>query len=379
MNMHRNKSRFFRFIARFLVAAGLATFADAMPLFAAIDDEAKLVSENGDVRVVEACGRGLSEKSAIKDAVRNAVVFVVGQLVDAQTITQNEDAIEDRIVSVSNGFAESVQPIEGPENRGGTVLVRVRANVKSGQMKTDIAKFSEMSMDFNPSAAKAALEAKIENVEDVGKFLVNAWDTYVKLFKLEQVGEPTPVMDEPKLKFKLKFSLDSRAFRNVFRKSLRKAFKAMKITPTDRYSGSSYLCLDIPGAQHLEYYLLGSFFPKENMEENRKLWRKYVLDVIKKHQYSYVIECLDEDGEIIASTKKKISYDGNEPYVYFDHAGKVCEVGHEYSWRISFYPKRDNKFFTSVEFDEEVTFPTAEDIKDVKTIKIYVKKEIMEN
>ena len=363
------------------LSAMLLLGAAAMPLSAAVDDEAKVVSEDGDTKVVEICGRGLTEKSAIKDATRNAVVFVVGQIVDAQTITQNEDAIEDKIVSVSNGFVDAVQPIEGPESRGGTVLVRVRATVKSGQMKTDIVKLSEMSMDFNPSAAKAALEAKIENVEDVGKFLVNAWDTYVKLFKLEQVGEPTPVMDEPKLKFKLKFSLDSRVFRKVFLKSLRKAFKAMKITPrsTDRsYDGGSDLCLDIPGAQHPEYYSLDSFFPKENKEESNKLWRKYVRDVIRKQQYSYVIECLDEDGEIIASTKREISRDCDDPYVYFKYDRRVCVVsdGSFNSRIISFYPVHDDKFFTSVEFDEEVTFPTAEDIKDVKTIKIYVKKEI---
>lgn len=344
--------------------------AAAMPLPAAVDDEAKIVSDTADTKVVEICGRGLTEKSAVKDAARNAVVFVVGQLVDAQTITQNEDSIEDNIVSVSNGFVDNVQPIEGPITQNGTVLVRVRATVKSGQMKTDIAKFSEQKMDFNPSAAKAALAAKVENVQDMGKFLVNTWDTYIKLFKLEQVGDPKPAVDDkPELKFKLKFSLSSRDFRNIFLKTLRKSFKTMRIAPSKNQPNYHYLCLDIPGAQSEEYYSLQSFFP--NDDDGKKLWKKYVSDVLENTQYSYVIECLGEDGEIIAS-KERSMHSGS--YVRLEYK-EVCDG----STRLVFYPKLDNsKFFTSYEFDETVTFQTKEDIEDVKQIKVYVKKVLPE-
>ena len=345
--------------------------AAAMPLSAAVDDEAKIVSDTADTKVVEICGRGLTEKSAVKDAARNAVVFVVGQLVDAQTITQNEDSIEDNIVSVSNGFVDNVQPIEGPINQNGTVLVRVRATVKSGQMKTDIAKFSEQKMDFNPSAAKAALAAKVENVQDMGKFLVNTWDTYIKLFKLEQVGDPKPAVDDkPELKFKLKFSLSSRDFRNIFLKTLRKSFKTMRIAPEKNYKGRYWLELNIPGAQNKEYYSLQSFFPDDN--DGRKLWGKYVEDVLKNTQYSYVIECLDEDGEIIASKEKRLG--GDEYFAIDDNT-----VGRQDYEGLKFWPSvSSSKFFTSSEFDETVTFQTKEDIEDVKQIKVYVKKVLPE-
>lgn len=348
--------------------------AAAMPLSAAVDDEAKIVSDTADTKVVEICGRGLTEKSAVKDAARNAVVFVVGQLVDAQTITQNEDSIEDNIVSVSNGFVDNVQPIEGPINQNGTVLVRVRATVKSGQMKTDIAKFSEQKMDFNPSAAKAALAAKVENVQDMGKFLVNTWDTYIKLFKLEQVGDPKPAVDDkPELKFKLKFSLSSRDFRNIFLKTLRKSFKTMRIAPEKNYKGRYWLELNIPGAQNKEYYSLQSFFPDDN--DGRKLWGKYVEDVLKNTQYSYVIECLDEDGEIIASKEESMYANSNDML----RIPGLTGYGNKIDWaELKFSPSDGYEFFTSKEFDETVTFQTKEDIEDVKQIKVYVKKVLPE-
>ncbi|MGN0883927.1 MAG: hypothetical protein ACI4P6_01825 [Candidatus Spyradosoma sp.] len=348
-------------IFRKCLSAMLLLGAAAMPLSAAVDDEAKVVSEDGDTKVVEICGRGLTEKSAIKDATRNAVVFVVGQIVDAQTITQNEDAIEDKIVSVSNGFVDAVQPIEGPESRGGTVLVRVRATVKSGQMKTDIVKLSEMSMDFNPSAAKAALESRVDNVAGMGNFLLQIWDTYIKLFKIEELKHEISMTDETKMIFKLKCSLNSRDFRNVLLKSLRKNFKAMKIKPVEYADCRNKLCIWIPGSKR-EEYSLDKFFSGNTNE----LWAKYVNK--KRPQYNLVIECLSEDGEVIASNRTDFIYS-----VGYDYIGGSRDSD------IFINPKINGKFFTSRELEDlEVQFPTKEDIEDVKTIKIYVEKVLPE-
>lgn len=344
------------------LSAMLLLGAAAMPLSAAVDDEAKVVSEDGDTKVVEICGRGLTEKSAIKDATRNAVVFVVGQIVDAQTITQNEDAIEDKIVSVSNGFVDAVQPIEGPENRGGTVLVRVRATVKSGQMKTDIVKLSEMSMDFNPSAAKAALESKVNNVEEMGNFLLQVWDTYIKLLKIEELSHEISMTDETTMIFKLKCSLNSRDFRNVLLKSVRKNFRAMKIKPTQNYSDIR-LSFYIPGAKG-EVYDLRKFFPKS------ELWYKYFYK--KMPQYNLVIECLDEDGEVIASFREDILYNGDLGYSILKGCRRlgVCSSG-----ILLIEPEMSSDLELK---DLEVKFPTKEDIEDVKTIKIYIEKVLPE-
>lgn len=362
-------------IFRKCLSAMLLLGAAAMPLSAAVDDEAKVVSEDGDTKVVEICGRGLTEKSAIKDATRNAVVFVVGQIVDAQTITQNEDAIEDKIVSVSNGFVDAVQPIEGPESRGGTVLVRVRATVKSGQMKTDIVKLSEMSMDFNPSAAKAALESKVNNVEEMGNFLLQIWDTYIKLFKIEELEHKISMTDETEMIFKLKCSLNSRDFRNVLLKPVRKNFRAMKIKAVEGTSDyHRRFVIRIPGAK-AECYVLNKFFPSS------ELWEKYVYE--KLPQYNLVIECLGEDGEVIASCRKEFTVPGHNNGVgafLLERYGQDNNLGRvDWGLCMTISPERDGKFFTSCNVEDQVVqFPTKEDIEDVKTIKIYIEKVLPE-
>lgn len=345
------------------LSAMLLLGAAAMPLSAAVDDEAKVVSEDGDTKVVEICGRGLTEKSAIKDATRNAVVFVVGQIVDAQTITQNEDAIEDKIISVSNGFVDAVQPIEGPESRGGTVLVRVRATVKSGQMKADIVKLSEMSMDFNPSAAKAALESKVDNVEGMGNFLLQIWDTYIKLFKIEKLSHEISMTDETTMIFKLKCSLNSRDFRKVLLNSVRKNFRTMKIKPVKNLYNCSMLSFSIPGANDEEYYL-GKFFPDY---PQFYIWKKYVGE--KLPEYNLVIECLDEDGEVIASLRENFVSGGR----LGDNILKEGSLGGCSSGVLRIAPRMSSDLR-----DLEVKFPTKEDIEDVKTIKIYIEKVLPE-
>lgn len=349
-------------IFRKCLSAMLLLGAAAMPLSAAVDDEAKVVSEDGDTKVVEICGRGLTEKSAIKDATRNAVVFVVGQIVDAQTITQNEDAIEDKIVSVSNGFVDAVQPIEGPENRGGTVLVRVRATVKSGQMKTDIVKLSEMSMDFNPSAAKAALESKVDNVEGMGNFLLQIWDTYIKLLKIEELSHEISMTDETTMIFKLKCSLSSRDFRNVLLKSVRKNFRAMKIKPVKHWPWPECrLQFKIPGAD-TETYDLGKFFPDYH------IMGKYVKE--KLPEYNLVIECLDEDGEVIASFREDFVDNG-------DLGSGFLKSGNSLGCCLNNTLLIEPRMSSDLK-DLEVQFPTKEDIEDVKTIKIYIEKVLPE-
>ena len=343
------------------LSAMLLLGAAAMPLSAAVDDEAKVVSETDDTKVVEICGLGLTEKSAIKDATRNAVSFVVAQLADAKTIAQHEDKIEDQIVSSFNGFTDAVQTIEGPESRDGSVCVRVRATVKSGLVKADIERFGKESMDFNPSAAKAALEAKISSDEDARNFVLNAWDTYVKLFKFDLIKYEAKLGEEPMMKVTVKMSLNSKDFRNVLLKSVRKTMQTLKISSDSSGSGDRFeIYLPALRDYSLECYRLDEKFPE---------WKK---DAYKKlPTYYLVVECIGDDGDLVAWTREPFANDDIPEYPFSNKMSTPLGSFYSISPRDG-----DGNFFTSKTFDTWVRLLSEDDFKEVRSVRVSVEKAL---
>ena len=66
------------------------------------DKKKKDVGNN--TKEVIAEGVGDSHDNAIKDAFRNAVRQVVGVYVDSETLVKNDKLVDDKILTLSNGF-----------------------------------------------------------------------------------------------------------------------------------------------------------------------------------------------------------------------------------------------------------------------------------
>lgn len=67
----------------------------------------------GNTKVVEVSGAGADVESAKNDACREAVRQVVGSYVASKTRTENDDLIEDKVISLSAGFVEKVEALKG--------------------------------------------------------------------------------------------------------------------------------------------------------------------------------------------------------------------------------------------------------------------------
>jgi hypothetical protein len=86
---------------------------------------------SGAIEVVIAEGVGVDVESAREDAYRNAVRQAVGAYVDSETIVANDQLITDKVITLSPGFVERVEPISGGEAREGSLIrIRVRAHVR---------------------------------------------------------------------------------------------------------------------------------------------------------------------------------------------------------------------------------------------------------
>lgn len=91
-------------------------------------------AEDGTETVVVS-GIGTNEESALRQAHRNAVRMVVGNLILAETMVENEALIHDRIISHSDGFIKSSRPVGSARNIGdGLIEVTVSATVSKRKL-----------------------------------------------------------------------------------------------------------------------------------------------------------------------------------------------------------------------------------------------------
>ncbi len=108
--------RFFVALAFVLGTASASLAAESQP-----SDLAKVIAE----------GMGTTADEALKDAFRNAVRQVVGAVVDADTSIQNDEVIEDKVLTYSGGFVKTYQEVAGSKKlQSGLHRVKITAQVE---------------------------------------------------------------------------------------------------------------------------------------------------------------------------------------------------------------------------------------------------------
>lgn len=85
--------------------------------------------DGGGSKQVIAEGSGLNKEDAVKDACRSAIRQVVGEVVDADTIVQNNRLIKDEVLIYSDGLVDRHE-ITDEQMEGGIVRVTIQATVK---------------------------------------------------------------------------------------------------------------------------------------------------------------------------------------------------------------------------------------------------------
>jgi len=86
-------------------------------------------SADSQTRAVEVSGAGVDVDSAKKDACREAVRQVVGAYVNSETRTENDELIEDKVISLSSGLVEKMETLKESKDDG-LVRVRISATVR---------------------------------------------------------------------------------------------------------------------------------------------------------------------------------------------------------------------------------------------------------
>ena len=141
-----------------VVAVTLSSFAISWSSFA----------KSGDYLVdVVATGYGTTVREATKAALRSAVEQVVGTMVDATTLVENDKLIEDEILTYSAGMIATSKAIGEPKKSpDGIYTVKVKASVKKNLLQEKLRATSAVNVALDGADLFARMTAAKDNLAD---------------------------------------------------------------------------------------------------------------------------------------------------------------------------------------------------------------------
>ena len=183
------------------------------------------VAADGDSFVeVFATGVGATRDDAMKAAYNAAVEQVVGTIVDATTLVEN-DEINDRILSYSAGYVEAAKILGTPERmENGLVRVRIRARVRKTALEQKV-------RELKPSVAEVSGEdiyARLVSSSDqqkhgsdmIADLFANIREKIVKVETVAGLNGKDPIDIDPATKelfVNVRVSIDKDAYRRFLK------------------------------------------------------------------------------------------------------------------------------------------------------------------
>jgi hypothetical protein len=130
-----------------------------------------------ETQLVTATGYGMNVEEAKKAAVRAAVESVVGTLVDAETLVENDELVQDKILSYSAGMVEDVKIIGAPEKTpAGLVIVRAQVKVRKTELAERIKAAIKTSVKIDGESLYQQVAFNQRNFSDADGILQNLFD-----------------------------------------------------------------------------------------------------------------------------------------------------------------------------------------------------------
>lgn len=164
-------------------------------------------------------GVGASADEALKDAFRNAVRQTVGALVDAETLIKNDEVIDDKVLTYSDGFIKTYEEVAGSKKiQGGLHRIKVKAQV---ERRSVIAKLKESKVSLKEVDGQG-LFAEVVTGEEARQtsteIVKNALAELPKLWVAEPIGKPDFDKDTSEVVVKVGIRVDSVKYKVFFDK-----------------------------------------------------------------------------------------------------------------------------------------------------------------
>ena len=154
-------------------------------------------------------GAGASPGEALKDAFRNAVRQVVGTVVDAETLVSNDEIVDDKVLTYSDGFIKTYDKVPGSEKQaGGIHRVKIKAKVerRSVVAKLKAANVAVKEVDGKGLFAEAVTKLDAEQVSS--ELLAKALKGFpANVIKATVLGKPR-LLDKDVSRATVEFDVD---------------------------------------------------------------------------------------------------------------------------------------------------------------------------
>lgn len=228
-----------------------------LPLAAFAADAAQLVD-------VVATGHGSTVREATKAALRAAVEQVVGTMVDATTLVENDELIEDEILQYSAGMVESSKTIGEPKkSEDGFYTVKVKATVRKGKLEEKLRTASAVNVALDGADLFARMTAAQDNLADAEAMIQDVLAKHLACVVAEPVPGKTgksPLDLDPKtgevfanVRVRVDMAKYAQFAKEVLDKLGPMATKKQKIASKGwyksdwKYAGDGWIDFDIPG------------------------------------------------------------------------------------------------------------------------------------
>lgn len=154
-----------------------------LPLAVSAQDAGKLVE-------VVATGHGSTVSEATAAALRSAVEQVVGTMIDATTLVENDELIEDKILRYAPGMVASSQTIGVPKKSDdGIYSVKVKAAVKKGELHERLTAMSAVKVAVDGQDIFARMKAAKDNLADAEAMIKDVLAKHIFCVVAEQVKD----------------------------------------------------------------------------------------------------------------------------------------------------------------------------------------------
>lgn len=132
------------------------------------------VSTDSDVIDIVATGIGSTQDAALENAFQNAVESALGLYVDAHTKVENEQVLQDEILTHSNGYIERFEKIREKVRDDGLYETRINAHVRKSQIIDKLKSFNVITTQVDTTSLYAKIVTQNQATEDAKTILATA-------------------------------------------------------------------------------------------------------------------------------------------------------------------------------------------------------------